>query len=85
MQIEHWLRLLPEEQIQGSPLLLFARMWILQVHGQLQDFPLLLAAAARLLETSRSDARELDDPQHRLMRALLAIAGSHFQYFTGQM
>ena len=85
VQIEHWLRLLPEEQIQGSPLLLFARMWILQVHGQLQDFPLLLAAASRLLATSRSDASALGDPQHRLMRTLIAIAGSHFQYFTGQM
>ena len=85
VQMEHWLGLLPEEQIQGSPLLLFARVWILQAHGQLQDFPLLLAAAERLLATSRSDARDLDDPQHRLMRALIAIAWSHFQYFTGQV
>ena len=34
MQMEHWLGLLPEEQIQGSPFLLVARAWIEQAHGQ---------------------------------------------------
>src|SRR5205823_4068514 len=43
-QIEHWLGLLPEEQIQSSPILLFARVWILQAQGQLKDFPRLLTA-----------------------------------------
>jgi LuxR family transcriptional regulator, maltose regulon positive regulatory protein len=85
VQMEHWLGLLPEEQIQGSPCLLVARMWILQNHGQLQDFPRLLVAAEQLLETSDSDASDLDDPTHRLLRALIAIFWSQFQYFTGQV
>ena len=84
VQMEHWFGLLPEEQIQGSPCLLVARMWILQAHGQLNDFPRLLAAAEQLLDTSGSDARDLDDPQHRLLHALVAILRSQFQYFTGQ-
>src|SRR6266581_4904018 len=35
--VEHWLHLLPEEQIQRSPFLLVARAWISQAHGQLQE------------------------------------------------
>src|SRR6516164_8440339 len=31
-QVERWLRLLPEEQIHGSPILLVARVWILQIN-----------------------------------------------------
>src|SRR6266566_2787047 len=85
VQMDYWLHLLPEEQIQGSPLLLVARMWILQARGQLKDFPRLLVTAEQLLETSGSDASDLDDPKHRLLRALSAIFWSQFQFFTGQV
>jgi LuxR family maltose regulon positive regulatory protein len=85
VQMEHWIGLLPEEQIQGSPCLLVARMWILQARGQLKDFPRLLAAVEQLLETSDSDASDLDDPQHRLLRALIAILWSQFQYVNEQV
>ena len=82
--MERWLRLLPEEQIQGSPGLLFARAWILQAHGQLKDLPRLLTAAEQLLGTVGSAASDLDDPQSRILRALIAILWSQFQFFTGQ-
>jgi LuxR family transcriptional regulator, maltose regulon positive regulatory protein len=85
VQLEHWLGLLPEEQIQDSPCLLVARMWILQARGQLKDFPRLLVAAEQLLETSGSDASDLDEPKHRLLRALMAIFWSQFQFLTGQV
>ncbi len=84
VQMECWLRLLPEEQIQGSPVLLVARVWILRAQGQLKDLPSLLTAAEQLLATSDSGARDADNPQSRLLRAQIAIAWSHFQYFTGQ-
>ncbi len=84
VQMERWLGLLPEEQIQGSPVLLVARAWILQAHGELKDFPRLLTAAERLLAMSRSDASDLDDPKHKLLHALIATQWSQFQYFTGQ-
>ena len=85
VQMERWLGLLPEEQIQGNPCLLLARMWILQARGQLKDFPRLLAAAEQLLETSGSNTSDLDDPKHRLLRAMIAIFWSQFQFFTGQV
>ena len=84
-QLERWLRLLPEQQIQGSPGLLVARGWIVQARGQLQALAPLLRRAEHLLATSESSARDLDDPQSRLLRALIAIGWSHFQYFTGQV
>jgi LuxR family maltose regulon positive regulatory protein len=84
VQMEHWLGLLPEEQIQGSPYLLVARMWILQAHGQLKDSPRLLTTAEQLLEASSNGGRNLDNTHSRLLRALIATAWSHFQYFTGQ-
>ncbi len=84
VQMEHWLHLLPEEQIQSSPVLLVARVWILRAQGELTDLPHLLTTAEHLLVTSGSDASDLDDPQSRLLRAQIAIAWSHFQYFTGQ-
>ncbi len=83
-QMERWLRLLPEEQIQGSPGLLFARVWILQAHGQLNNLPRLLTDAGQLLDTGDSAADGLDDPRSRLSRALIAIGWSQFHYFTGQ-
>jgi LuxR family transcriptional regulator, maltose regulon positive regulatory protein len=85
VQMEYWLGLLPEEQIQGYPTLLFARAWILQAHGQLKDLSHLLTAAELLLETSDSSARDLDVPQRRRLHALIAILRSQFQYFTGQV
>jgi len=83
-QMEHWLRLLPEEQIQGSPVLLVARVWILQAHGQLKDLPRLLTAAERLLATNGSDMSDLDNLQSRVLRGIIATWWSDFQYFTGQ-
>ena len=82
VQLEGWLRLLPKEQLQGSPRLLFATAWILQAQGRLTDLPQLLSAAERLLATS--DMHDGDDPQYRLLQALIAIGWSHFQFFTGQ-
>ena len=84
MQLERWLRLLPEEQIQDSPVLLFARVWILQAHGQLKDNPRWLTAAGQLLAISDSDISDLDNLQARVLRGMNAIAWSQFQYFTGQ-
>src|SRR5207302_7369661 len=43
VQMERWLRLVPEEQIQRSYCLLLARAWIATTSGQLTDFPRLLA------------------------------------------
>ena len=85
VQMEHWLGLLPEEQIQGSPGLLVARAWLLQTRGQLKDFPRLLTTARLLLETSDSSVSDLDDSQRRLLQALIALLWSQFQYFTGQV
>jgi LuxR family maltose regulon positive regulatory protein len=83
-QLEHWLRLLREDQIQGSPGLLVARAWILQAHGQLTDFPRLLTAAERLLATTDSGESDVGNPKSRLLHALIAILWSQFQYRTGQ-
>jgi LuxR family transcriptional regulator, maltose regulon positive regulatory protein len=84
VQMERWLRLLPEEQIQGSPLLLFTRAWILQAHGQLAELPRLLTAAEQLLASTDLGARNRDNPQIRLQHALIAIGWSLFHYLTGQ-
>src|SRR2546429_9164803 len=37
--VDHWLRLLPEQQIQRSPVLLTAKAWISQARGQLKELP----------------------------------------------
>jgi LuxR family transcriptional regulator, maltose regulon positive regulatory protein len=84
VQMERWLRLLPEEQVQGSPLLLAAQVWVLQARGQLTELPRLLTAAEQHLATSGSGARDLEVPQSRLLRALIATEWSLFQYFSGQ-
>src|SRR5438876_10064307 len=47
--VEHWLRVLPEERIQGSPFLLAAWAWISQARGHLKELPSLLTAAEQLL------------------------------------
>ena len=84
VQMERWLRLLPENQIQGSPTLLVAQAWIVQAHGQLNDVPRLLTTAQRLLTSPDSGARDVGDPKYRLLHALMAILWSQFQYRTGQ-
>jgi LuxR family maltose regulon positive regulatory protein len=84
-QMERWLRLLPEEQVQSSPLLLFARAWILQARGQLTDLPRLLTAAEQHLATSGSGEGDMDNWQSRVLHALIAILSSQFQYFSGQV
>ncbi|HET8853234.1 MAG TPA: LuxR C-terminal-related transcriptional regulator, partial [Ktedonobacteraceae bacterium] len=84
VQLEHWLRLLPEELIQSSPVLLVASAWIMQARGQLTDFPRLLTTAERLLATSGSGTPDLEDLQSRILHALIAVLWSEFQYFTGQ-
>jgi LuxR family maltose regulon positive regulatory protein len=84
-QMEHWLGLLPEEQIQGSPGLLIARVWILQARGQLQDLPPLLTAAEQLIGTNGSSASDADNPQSRLLHVLIAIFWGLYQFFTGQV
>ena len=84
VQVERWLRLLPEEQIQGSPVLLVARAWIVQAQGQLNEMPRWLTAAGQLLAISDSESSEQDNPQSRILHALIATLWSLFQYFTGQ-
>ncbi len=84
VQLERWLRLLPEELIQSSPALLVARAWIMQARGQLTDFPRLLTTAEGLLSTSGSSTPDLEDLQSRILHALIAVCWSDFQYFTGQ-
>ena len=85
VQMEYWLGLLPEEQIQGSPCLLVARAWLLQAHGQLKDLPRLLTSARMLLEKSDSNVSDVANPQRRPLQALIAILWSQIQYFTGQV
>ena len=85
VQMERWLRLLPEEQIQSSPGLLFARAWIMQAHGQLKDFPRLLTAAGQLLDTRGNGTSDPDDSRSRVLRALIAVGWSLFHFFTGQI
>ena len=82
--VEHWLRLLPEEQIQGSPFLLVARAWISQARGQLQELPRLLTAAEQLLASGDRDTSDAHDPPFRLLRGLMATLWSLFHFFTGQ-
>jgi ATP/maltotriose-dependent transcriptional regulator MalT len=82
-QFEHWIRLLPVEQIQNSLVLLYALSWIAQVRGQLADIPPLLTKAEQLLETKDGDTSE-SSTQTRILRALIKFLWSEFQYFTGQ-
>jgi LuxR family maltose regulon positive regulatory protein len=83
-QMERWLVLLPEEQIQSSPALLLARAWIAQARGHFNDLPGLMTSAQRLVATSDSDAGDADDSQFRIIHTLIALVWSEFQYFTGQ-
>ena len=85
MRIERWLRLLPEEQIQGSIVLLVARVWILQAQGQLNEMPRWLTTAGQLLAISASERSVKDNTQSRILYALVATLWSMVQYFTGQI
>jgi LuxR family transcriptional regulator, maltose regulon positive regulatory protein len=84
VRLERWLCLLPEEQIQGSVVLLVARVWILQAKGQLTEMPRWLTAAGHLLAISDSESSEQDSTQSRILHALVAILWSLVQYFSGQ-
>ena len=84
VQMEHCLSLLPEEQIHASPVLLVARAWISQAHGQLTELPGLLTAAEQLLAATDSGASDAHDAPFRLLRAVMAALWSLFQFFTGQ-
>jgi LuxR family maltose regulon positive regulatory protein len=83
--VEHWLRLLPEEQIQGSPYLLAARAWISQARGQLKELPPLLTAAEQLLARVDQEMIFLQDPNIGLLHGLIATLWSLYQFFTGQI
>jgi LuxR family maltose regulon positive regulatory protein len=83
-QMERWLRMLPEDQVQRSPCLLLARAWIMQAHGLLTDLPPLLASVEPLLATDDSDDPDRAGSLHRLLRAVMAICWCQFQYFTGR-
>jgi LuxR family maltose regulon positive regulatory protein len=84
VQMENWLHLLPEKLIQSRPCLLVARAWILEVHGQLEGVPRLLTAAEEILETGGSSATDLEDSQVKMLRAVIALLWSLFQYVSGQ-
>ena len=84
MLMERWLHLLPEEQIQSSPILLCARVWIMQTHGQHTDLPHLLTAIEHLLTKSDKHVSDEDNRQFRLLHALVEIAWSHCYYRAGQ-
>jgi LuxR family maltose regulon positive regulatory protein len=84
MLVDHWLRLLPEEQIQESPFLLAARAWISQAHGQLKELPRLLTAAEQLLASSVREASDAHDSPFRLLRGLIATLWSLYYFFIGQ-
>ena len=75
---------LPEAQIQRSPILLCARVWIMQTHAQHTDLPQLLRTIEHLLAQNDKQASSEDDHLFRLLRALVEIAWSHCYYRTGQ-
>ena len=85
VRLERWLRQLPEEHIQGSIVLLVARVWIVQAKGQLNEMPRWLTAAGQLLAISDSERSEQDNPQSRILHALVATLWSMVQYFTGHI
>jgi len=82
--VEHWLHLLPEQQIQGSPLLLTAKAWISQARGQLKELPRLLTAADQLLANDDRDTSDALDPPFKLLRGLMETLWSLYYFFSGQ-
>jgi len=83
--VEHWLRMLPEEQILGSPYLLAARAWIAQARGHLKELPSLLEAAEQLLASDDRKTSDTHDPFLRLLRGLVATLWSLYNFFSGQI
>jgi LuxR family maltose regulon positive regulatory protein len=82
--VEHWLHLLPEEQVQASPFLLVAQAWISQARGHLQKLPRLLMAAEQLLACGDRNSSDAHDSPFRLLRGLMEALWSVFHFFTGQ-
>jgi len=82
--VEYWLRLLPQEQIQGSPVLLTAKAWISQARGHLKELPPLLTAADQLLANGDRDTSDALDPPFRLLHGLMETLWSLYYFFTGQ-
>ncbi len=80
-QMERWLSLLSDEHIQGSPILLLAKVWILQTHRQITDFPRMLTVAEQLLATRDTSADDRDVRQSAILHALIAVWRSQFQFF----
>ena len=75
VQMDYWLRLLPEEQIQGSPVLLVARAWMLQAHGRAHRHSSLLTICRVALSNRSTAVRVMRTTrQSRLLHALIAIA-----------
>jgi LuxR family maltose regulon positive regulatory protein len=86
--VEHWLRLLPENQVKSSPTLLAAQAWIAQARGHLKEVPRLLVAAEQLLasdDQQKSDAHEPHDSHLGMLRGLVASLWSLYFFFTGQV
>ena len=82
--MERWLHLLPDEQIQRSPILLCARIWIMQTHAQHTDLPQVLTTIENLLAQPNKQTSSEDDYEFRLLHALVEIGWGHWYYRTGQ-
>jgi LuxR family transcriptional regulator, maltose regulon positive regulatory protein len=82
--VEHWLRLLSEERIQGSPYLLAAQAWISQARGHLKALPSLLTAAEQFFTSGDLETSDADDPSIRLLRGLIATLWSLYHFFSGR-
>jgi LuxR family maltose regulon positive regulatory protein len=86
-QVEHWLHLLPEDQVKSSPTLLAAHAWIAQARGRLKEMPNLLTTAEQLLDSAdqqRSPAPGPHDALLGMLRGLVAGLWSLYYFFTGQ-
>jgi LuxR family maltose regulon positive regulatory protein len=86
--VEHWLRLLPEDQVKSSPTLLAAQAWIAQARGHLKEVPGLLTAAEQLLgsaDQQRSPALGPHDTHPGMLRGLVAGLWSLYYFFSGQV
>ena len=83
-KVEHWLHLLPEEQILGSPYLLAAQAWISQARGHLKELPSLLTAAEQFFTSGDLVTSDADDHSIRLLRGLIATLWSLYHFFSGR-
>jgi LuxR family maltose regulon positive regulatory protein len=77
--LERWLNLLPEETIQGRPILLVARAWVLDFRYQIAGIPPLLQAAEARLSADpdvwTESARDLQGEIDALWSIVLAWGG----------